>query len=665
MKLFTRNLILIPMLVVSLFSELKAQIAYSPLVDSLSSLPTEETILLLTRQLSGDTTVMVNDQITTIASRHYLSTGNQLAAQFIYQKFVEFGYSPEYQYFNNNRGINVIASRLGTTHPDQEYIICGHYDNMPSGPLAPGADDNASGTVAVLEAARVLANISPEYTIRFAAWDEEEIGLIGSAYYAAIAAMNNDNILGVINLDMIAWDSDNDLVYSLATNEISTAFTKDFVSSTSMYEPALSHNYISITASDHASFWDEGYPAILAIEDMNDFNQYYHTPQDDINILNMPLYRALIKASIANLATNALGYRIYFEHDPITYGNSIEPIETSVTITSDNVIASGLNAPRLYYSTDGLNYDFVLPTSTVGNTYNFTMPGFTFGTEVKYYFAAQDIDGNMIGTWPSGGRGINPPGTIQSSEVYVYQVDTFILLENCSLTTPVAIQDNSNTYNTIIVLQDGLLYDLDVNIDITHPTDSELRIYLYSPIGTAVGLSDRNGNTGDNYTGTTFDDEALISIKEGEPPFTGSFRPEDPLSILDDKPITGEWKLRIVEAGNPNGGTLNNWCLHIMYRDTTVNTTDITANQYNGLEQNYPNPAVNSTNISFTMPHQGTVAVKLFDSRGKLIRTIARGTYQAGKHLIIASVEDLNSGIYYYQLESDSFSQTKRMVIVK
>ena len=55
---------------------------------------------------------------------------------------------------------------------------------MPSGTTAPGADDNASGTAAVIEAARIFTQYDSKYTIIYALWDEEEQGLIGSAYYA-------------------------------------------------------------------------------------------------------------------------------------------------------------------------------------------------------------------------------------------------------------------------------------------------------------------------------------------------------------------------------------------------------------------------------------------------------------------------------------------------
>jgi Zn-dependent M28 family amino/carboxypeptidase len=111
----------------------------------------------------------------------------------------------------------------------------------------------------VLEAARLLAPFDSEYTIRFAAWDEEEIGLVGSYAYAQRAANQGQEILGVLNLDMIAWDSDNDYTYSIATNALSQSFTNDFLRTTAYYQPLLNHNYYYTTASDHASFWQYGY----------------------------------------------------------------------------------------------------------------------------------------------------------------------------------------------------------------------------------------------------------------------------------------------------------------------------------------------------------------------------------------------------------------------
>lgn len=643
----------------------KAQLAYSPFVDSISQLADTQSVLLLTRQLTGDTTITIGGQVETINSRHFMTPGNRLAAQFIYERFQAYGLAPVYQYFNDGRGINVIATKQGSKYPGREFIICAHYDNMPEGAVAPGADDNASGTVAVLEAARILCNINIDYTVRFAAWDEEEIGLVGSSAYAQQAFDNHDTIVGVINLDMIAWDSDYNMVYSISTNTNSNAFSNTFVRTTGYYQPQLTPNFINTSASDHSSFWAFGYPAFLVIEDWYDFNALYHTVGDDIPILNMDFFIALTRASIANLASNALDQRISFEHDSIISSNSTEEREATVVITSPHQIASGSNQPRLYYSTDSITFYYLEPYQAIGDTFKFMIPGFSLGTVVSYYFAAQDSLSTMISTYPVGGRGISPPGTEAPAQYFSYSIDNFLYHESCSINTPIAIPDNSTTYDVINVMQNGRLADLDVLVDITHPRTQELSITLISPTNTSVILSDQNGGYGDNYTQTIFDDQASTKITNGTPPFTGSFRPEFPLYVLNNKEIAGQWKLCITESGMPNSGMLNTWCLHFLYKDTIVGITHLPVNQISLLGQNYPNPTFNSTNIIFRLDRSAIISLVITDIHGQIVRTLASGAYKAGDHLIVVPVTTLKPGTYFYTLRSGSFVETKQMVIIR
>lgn len=658
-----RNLLFVSLVLI--FFNGKAQLAYSPFIDSIASLSTNEQIMLSTRQLTGDLTVTIAGQDVTIESRHYLSQGNELATQFLFDKFEEYGYSPEIQNFNSGRGANVIATKTGTLYPDKIYIICGHYDNMPSGPRAPGADDNASGTVATLEAARILSNLDLLYTVKFIAWDEEEIGLVGSNYYAMLAAAAGEDILGVLNLDMIAWDSNNDMLFSIATNPLSEDFTDDFILTTGYYQPELSHNFISTTASDHASFWQYGYPALLAIEDWYDFNNWYHTPSDNIPILNMELYGALVRASIANIASNALNLRFFFNHSPIESGISTLPRETFIVVNSDYQTDTTDYEPRLYYSTDGELFDFLLPKKHSIDTFFFEVPGFPIGTIVQYYFAVQDEDATMIATYPYGGRGISPPGTIAPESYFSYEVDYIFAKELCSLNTPLLIPDNTNTTDQIEIAQNGEIYDINVHVDITHPATGELRLMLISPQNKGVILSDYNGGDGDNYTQTVFDDQAEYSIENGVPPFTGSFKPEVALSTFNGSKIAGIWKLRINEYGQPNSGTLNNWCLHFLYKDTTSTGINELTTATSFLNQNYPNPAKSFTNIKFRLQKEEKVVLNLYNSRGMLIRNLVNGTFAAGDHLIVTSTENLKPGTYHYTLKCDSFTQTRSMLVIK
>lgn len=659
------QLLILLLLLFTPFIRLSGQIAYSPFVDSLSQLSTHPSVLLLTRQLAGDTTVIINGETTTIQSRHYLNASNAKAADFIFERFAEYGYTPEIQTFSGTRGENVIATKTGTKYPDKEFIICGHYDNMPSGSTAPGADDNASGTVAVLEAARILAPFDFDYTIRFAAWDEEEIGLVGSAVYAQRAFNLGHEILGVLNLDMIAWDSDNDSEYTIATNEISQAFTNDYITTASYYQPQFNHNFYYTEASDHASFWDYGYPAMLAIEDWYDFNAYYHTTGDDIDILNMDYYVAFVRAAIANLAAQAWDQRITLQHEPLMGGNSTEPREAELVVSSTHPVATGQYAPRLYYSTNNISFDFVLPYESSGSTFRFMIPGFPIGTEVSYYFALQDSLNRMMATLPSGGRGISPPGTQAPHSLFAYQVENILLLNECSVNTPLAINDMQNTYDQVEIAVPGDIIDLNVRMDISHTRTGELKLILKGPDNTSVMLSDRNGGEGDNYTNTLFDDQADQSINVGIPPFTGSFRPEFPLSVFNGKPASGSWQIRINDGGFGNSGTLNSWCLQLLYPDPSTGIERAGIVNPMQLGQNFPNPAMGNTSIYVDLPASSFIKLTLLDLYGRQVDEIARGQFVAGRHLFVTSLGHLKPGTYLYRLETESVTETRSLVIIR
>jgi len=83
-----------------------------------------------------------------------------------------------------------------------------------------------------------------------------------------------------------------------------------------------------------------------------------------------------------------------------------------------------------------------------------------------------------------------------------------------------------------------------VTVNIDHSWDSDLDIYLIHPDGTQIELSTDNGSAGDNYTNTVFDDQATTPITSGTAPFTGSFIPEQSLSVLNGKNANGTWNLK-------------------------------------------------------------------------------------------------------------------------
>jgi hypothetical protein len=103
---------------------------------------------------------------------------------------------------------NVFATLRGTTNPERVYVVSGHYDSMCTSPTdakcdAPGANDDASGTAAVVEMARVMSKRKFDATIVFMAVPGEEQGLLGAAYYAEQAKKNAVNIEAMFTNDII------------------------------------------------------------------------------------------------------------------------------------------------------------------------------------------------------------------------------------------------------------------------------------------------------------------------------------------------------------------------------------------------------------------------------------------------------------------------------
>ena len=131
-----------------------------------------------------------------------------------------------------------------------------------------------------------------------------------------------------------------------------------------------------------------------------------------------------------------------------------------------------------------------------------------------------------------------------------------------STDVPKAIPDDNATGVTsnLVLSGAGVIQDLDVRIpSLDHTYDSDLTIALIAPDSTTVLLSNHRGGSGDNFTNTVFDDEAATAISAGVAPFSGSFRPEQPLSAVDGIPAAGTWKLKVVDSVAADTGTLAAW----------------------------------------------------------------------------------------------------------
>jgi len=231
------------------------------------------------------------------------------AGTYLYTTLQQYGLSVSYDSFTfeGNSSRNVIGYLAGKTDSSKVVIISAHYDsyaNNNSTTNAPGADDNASGVAAVMEAARIMSSYSFDYSIKFILFSAEEWGLYGSEHYAKVAKNNGEKILGVINLDMVSYADHAPEDLDIITNSNSTSLGSVVQSAAQDYSSISTKktNDSYYDYSDHSSFWDYGFPAVLCIEDYDDTNPYYHTAGDTIGTLDLDFASQVARTCLAGTA---------------------------------------------------------------------------------------------------------------------------------------------------------------------------------------------------------------------------------------------------------------------------------------------------------------------------------------------------------------------------
>lgn len=327
---------------------LPAAITPDPLIQLMMSQVTPAAVYAYDGGLSGEWPVQIGGAPYTITTRHtYSGQPIQKATQYVGEHLANLGLGVEYHQWNGATYPNVIGTLTGTLNPANIFIISAHLDDMPSSGRAPGADDNASGAVAVLMAADILSQYNWGCTLRFAFWTGEEQGLLGSAAYAQRAHQRGENILGVLNLDMIAWNTpqsspDIDL-HAKSSLPQTLQLAQLFADVVDVYDLNLIPEIVpnGISASDHASFWNYGYTAILGIEDYSgshDFNPYYHTSNDRLQYLDLAYFTDFVKASVGTFAhmsgclvPGGLGYL----DGHVTAASGGAPIEGAIVTAQD------------------------------------------------------------------------------------------------------------------------------------------------------------------------------------------------------------------------------------------------------------------------------------------------------------------------------------------
>ncbi|MDH7446122.1 M28 family metallopeptidase [Aquimarina sp. 2201CG14-23] len=245
----------------------------------------------LIAKLSGTTSIKGSNILAVRSS----SSERKIAADFLGESLQNISLTPEkHKYklpnefflidllFDPYKGTNIYTIIPATIESDEYIILGAHYDSEP---YAPGADDNASGVALIYAVAYQISQLthrSKNFMIVF--FDQEEENEIGSKAFAKKIQQEGKNIHSVHIADMVGWDSDNNGMITLSPpiDDILSIYN---LIARSLSIPIQPRNLMS---SDHKSFYDLGYPAVLISEEFSnsDFNSNYHSPKDTYNTIN-------------------------------------------------------------------------------------------------------------------------------------------------------------------------------------------------------------------------------------------------------------------------------------------------------------------------------------------------------------------------------------------
>lgn len=246
---------------------------------------------------------------------------------YVETQFISFGYRVnKHSFIFQNETFNNLIAHGPNFEERDRFIIGAHFDAVPG---TAGADDNASGVAALLEAARILSSHKKLSHLEFIAFNAEEYGMVGSSFYVGLLKKRKATIKGMISLEMIGYISQTHgsqnlplflkPFYPSVGNFISlvgdTQSQKLLKTAKAVFNALSDLPVESITLplkgwilsearlSDHSPFWDAGYPALLVTDTSFFRNPHYHLPSDQVHTLDLNFLTKVTDA-IIQLAHN-------------------------------------------------------------------------------------------------------------------------------------------------------------------------------------------------------------------------------------------------------------------------------------------------------------------------------------------------------------------------
>jgi hypothetical protein len=629
----------------------------------------------------------------------------QAAADWIKAQYESYGIDSVYFHnFSPTYKDNVVATIPGKGNPDKIVLIGGHYDSITSDhDFCPGADDNASGTVCAMECARVLSNYDFNYTLVFMAFGGEELGLYGSEGYAADAAARGDDIIGAVAVDMIGYLAGGDAMDLDIIDNASSQWIRDLtVDVGNLYVPDLPVVDGSLpggASSDHASFWAHGYDAILFFEDTGNYSPYIHTANDIVGLSynSSTMAERCVKVAVGLIASMAQPFRVAITHTPLA---DTDDTSNPYSVVADIVAAGTLNPDSLLvrYSTGaGENTVTMAPTGTP-DEYEALIPAQPGGTYVSYYISAEDTDSNSS-THPAGAPAEVHTffvGTITAIVEHDFESDQGWAVGDVDDDAITGVWERGDPQWTEAQPEDDHTpapgvnayitqcaagasqgsYDVDggkttlfsPTFDLSTYSNAWVRYYRWYSNDTGaspetddwlVDVSDDGGSTW----------ARIDSLRSSERSWTLVER-----NLGDYIDLTSEVRFRFIASDTDPGSIVeagvDDFSI-VMYEEPSSGVAGGETSRGLMLARSVPNPFSAKTAIRFAVPSPGRkVALRVYDVRGREVRTLLDGKETSGSHTVSWDGTDhrgskVPAGIYFCSLSDGRQTVSRKVVLAR
>lgn len=614
------------------------------------------------------------------------------------------------QEFDPAQAENVYAVKPGVGHPEKVVIIGGHYDSIaPGGDVAPGADDNASGTACVLECARILSQYDFDYTIVFIAFSGEELGLLGSEAFAARADANGEDVVAMINVDMIGYLAGGDAMdLDVIVDNRSTWLGDLLKGVAAMYVPELPTIDGSLPPgnnSDHVPFGRHGFDAVMVWEDSDNHSPYIHTANDLVGVSynNPTLAERSVGIVVATLATLAERFRVVIQHEPLANSEDVD----SSHVVAANVLHDGPLDPDgllVHYTVQEIGGDVTgwtvpLVYTGAGDAYKAVIPPQSGGSVVDYYIVAQHADGF---------RALDPKNAPDETHRFVIGVPDVIVVDDFSTDTGWIIGGPDDTaFSGLWVREAPVLsyyYDEPVQPGEDHTPDPDSVCFVTGNMPRPASHSFRDVDGGkttllspefdlseysnawvvyyrwySNDTGGNVDDEWVVDVSndggstwkrletlaESEREWVKVER-----NLADFISLTQTVSFRFV-ADDSGEASVVEALIDDFKLITYQGPTPTPPAPGVTLHQNVPNPFNPGTTIRFEVVPPASATLRVYDVAGRLVATLVENEVVSGERTVRwngrnRSGNAVASGVYFYRLDTaGNKALTRKMVLVR